>query len=157
MGRAIIAAQAVTPQVAARGVPDADAAPSSKNDRYSDKLLKLVPAEVITGYVALDQMLKTSPDEIATIVPWLVFGLGMAATWLMLRFTLGVTDWRQLAMTVVAFCVWAMALSDPITGTVCADMAVGTCAWNETYSKLLLASYTFIAPLVPMGQEDAAR
>ena len=79
-----------------------------------------------------------------------MFSLGVLATWLVVRYTLKVTDWRQIGMTILAFCVWAIAISDPIAATVCSG--TDSCGWNDTYPKLLLASFTFIAPLVPMGR-----
>ena len=153
MGRAIISAPAAAPAIeGARGVPDGDAVPASDADNYSDKLLKLIPAEVITGYVALDQILKSSPEpeNVPAFVVWLVFGVGVLATWLVVRYTLKVSDWRQIGVTILAFCVWAIALSDPIAATVCTGGEA--CDWNDMYAKLMLASFTFIAPLVPMGQ-----
>jgi hypothetical protein len=147
MGRAIqTAAPVVIPNVARRGGPDDDFRPSptvaAAADGYSDRLMKLIPTEVIGVYFSMVTLLKNSRDEVADLVPWLIFAFGAAATWFYLRVTLKVLNARQLALSVVAFCVWAFTIGEPFSNF----------AWyNGTYAGLLLIAYTFVAPQIPMG------
>lgn len=143
MGRAIQTAVASTAKVSRRAGPDDEftaAAPAV--DGYSDRLIKLIPAEVIGVYFSMVTVLKNSKDDVADLVPWLVFAFGAMATLFYLRVTLKVLNTRQLALSVIAFCVWAFTIGDPFSQF----------AWyNGTYSGLLLIAYTFVAPQIPMG------
>lgn len=147
MSRAIVGPPA-TAKVATRGVPEGVAQAAPPADDYSDKLLKLIPGEVIGVYLSMTAILGSSADEIHEYVPWLVFLFGMVATYFYLRVTLKVTDLRQLLVTVGAFCVWAYAVGLPFQEQ--PDW------YNGTYAGLLLAAYTFIAPKIPMGENSPA-
>jgi hypothetical protein len=142
MGRAIQTAATSIPGVARRAGPDdtlVGAAPAA--DEYSDRLIKLIPAEVISVYFSMVTLLKSSKDDVADLVPWLVFAFGALATLFYLRVTLKVLNPRQLALSVVAFCVWAFTIGEPFSRF----------AWyNGTYAGLLLLAYTFVAPQIPM-------
>lgn len=147
MSRTIVSARSV-PKVARRGGPDDDdgaVAPSAASapDDYSARLMKLIPTEVIGVYFSMVTLLKHSKDDVADIVPWLVFAFGAAATWFYLRVPLKVRNRKQLVLSVVAFCVWAFTIGEPFS----------TLSWyNGTYAGLLLIAYTFIAPQIPMDE-----
>lgn len=142
MGRAIRTAVVSTQNVSRRAGPDDDfAAAAPVADSYSDRLIKLIPAEVISVYFSMVTLLKSSKDDVAELVPWLVFGFGALATLFYLRVTLKVLNSRQLALSVIAFCVWAFTIGEPFSQF----------AWyNGTYAGLLLMAYTFVAPQIPM-------
>ena len=98
-------------------------------------LLKLIPAEVIGVYLAMQSILSNA-QEISRFTPLVVFLFGVFATYFYLRFTLKVSNARQLLLSVGAFCVWAYSMSSP-----------EQLSWyNGTYAGLLLVAYTFIAP-----------
>lgn len=149
MGRSIVAATPITPDVATRSGPGEDfAPPRTPVDGYSERLIKLVPTEVIGVYFSMITLLKSSSDQVAALVPWLVFGFGAAATLFYLRVTLKVLDQRQLALSVIAFCVWAFTIGEPFSQY----------GWyNGTYAGLLLIAYTFVAPQVPVGAAAVRR
>jgi hypothetical protein len=149
MGRSIVTAAATVPKVATRGGPDQDFAPPARPvDGYADRLVKLIPTEVIGVYFSMVTLLRHSKDTVAEAVPWLVFGFGAMATLFYLRVTLKVLDPRQLSLSVVAFCVWAFTIGEPFSRY---DW------YNGTYAGLLLIAYTFVAPQVPMGQPAGPR
>ena len=150
MSRAIVDAAAPAPaSTGTRGVPDSDFTFSqASKDEYADKLLKLIPAEVIGVYLAMTSILDGSSDTIHTIVPWLVFAFGIFATWFYLRVSLKVTQRRQLALTIAAFCIWVFTIGGPFE----------TLDWyRPTYAGLLLAAYTFMAPKVPITTGSAIK
>ncbi|MDH3588898.1 MAG: hypothetical protein OEQ74_05805 [Gammaproteobacteria bacterium] len=143
MPRAIVDAAAPAAREGTRGVPDDGfVAPSREEvDAYADKLLKLIPAEVIGVYLAMTSILQGA-GNIHAPVPWLVFIFGIFATWFYLRFTLKVKETRQLVLTALAFCIWAFTIGGPFE----------TLEWYRdaggTYAGLLLAGYTFMAPQI---------
>ena len=144
MARAIISATTIRDEPGTRGVPDGDAVPAQEADGYADKLVKLIPAEVISLYLSMTLILSSSSAEVHDVVPGIVYGFCVFATWFYMRYTLKITDWRQLLVTVLAFMVWGFTFGEPFPGLTW---------WNETYSGLLLAGFTFLAPNVPMGAE----
>jgi len=148
MARAIIASVPVEVSDGARGVPDGDArALPEVADNYADKLLKLIPGEVIGVYLSMTMILSGSATSVGNAVPWIVFGFGVLATYFYLRVTLKVTDMTQLLVTVGAFCVWAYSMGKPPF-----DEGI----YNDTYAGLLLVAYTFVAPRIPMGTKSPA-
>jgi hypothetical protein len=146
MARSIQTASAPAPK--RRAGPDDEPAPVARGgDDYSERLMKLIPTEVIGVYFSMVTLLKHSKDEVAEVVPWLVFAFGAAATWFYLRVPLKVLDRRQLTLSVIAFCVWAFTIGEPFSRL----------PWyNGTYAGLLLIAYTFIAPQVPVGRPPHA-
>jgi hypothetical protein len=145
MGRSIITAPAEPPQVATRSGPGSAVGSAPKTDSYADALLKLIPAEVIGVYLAMQSILDNAQD-ISRFTPMVVFLFGVFATWFYLRVTLKVNNPRQLLLSVGAFCVWAYSTSSP-----------EQLPWyNGTYAGLLLVAYTFLAPKIPL-QNRAAR
>lgn len=143
MGRSIVTAAAAEGSVKARGGPGSAATPATASDDYSDKLLKLIPAEVIGIYLSMTTILNNAQDVSEYTAP-LVFLFGVFATYFYLRFTLKVTNLIQLLVSVGAFCVWAYSMSSE-----------EQLSWyNGTYAGLLLVAYTFIAPKIPMGEKS---
>ena len=139
MGRSIITTPAEAPQAATRSGPSSAAGTAPKTDSYADALLKLIPAEVIGVYLAMQSILDNAQD-ISRFTPLVVFLFGVFATWFYLRVTLKVANPRQLLLSVGAFCVWAYSTSSP-----------EQLPWyNGTYAGLLLVAYTFIAPKIPL-------
>lgn len=173
MPRSIVVAprgDAATRSATRGGLDDdefASAAPPP--DDYTDKLVKLIPAEVVAFYLFAVSSLESAADAqsvqsflltaqcpgdastisttVATLVPWLVMLFAVFATYFYLRFPLKVSDSRQLMITVGAFCVWAFSLGFPFTQFVW---------YQEAYGGILLAAYTLIAPHIPLSAEKAA-
>ncbi len=147
MGREIRTAAAPAP-TGRRGGLDEDFPPAKvAADGYSDRLMKLIPGEVIGVYLSMVTLLKHSSDPIAPIVPWLVFAFGVAATVFYLRVTLKISNRRQVVLSVGSFCVWAFTIGEPFSQL----------AWyNGTYAGLLLIAFTFLAPKVPMRDPAAS-
>lgn len=148
MGRAIVTRSAKAPasDVSTRGVPDGDFMGDVGNnqpDNYGDRLLKLIPGEVVGVYLSMQAILQNAQDVNMAIVPWVVFTFGVFATWFYLRVPLKVSNTRQIVITVGAFCVWAFTIGTPFDK---AHLAW----WSSTYAGLLLLAYTFIAPKIPL-------
>jgi len=145
MGRSIITT-APAPTEAARGGPiDERESPPAKVDGYSDALIKLIPAEVIGVYLAMQSILSNAKEK-SDWVFLIVFLFGVFATYFYLRVSLKVTSKVQLLLSVGAFCVWAYS------------MVPEYYSWhNGTYAGLLLIGYTFIAPKISLEAKTPAK
>lgn len=117
------------------------AVPNSADiDKYQDRLLKLIPAEVIALYLTLAALAKSAlTGQGAT--PWIVFGLCLVAVPVYLNRVSHVQKWMQLLVSTVAFVVWVFAIGGPFAGMKWYDPAWGGMA---------VASYTFLVPLLPI-------
>jgi hypothetical protein len=83
-------------------------------DDYKDRLLKLIPTEVVAAYLTLDGIIRSSATgRSITIALWVAFGVGTVATWLYLQRLQKVGSLVQLAVSTVAFAVWVFALGGP--------------------------------------------
>ena len=88
-------------------------------------------------------ILSSSTDADKVYGPWVVLVLCAAATWLYLRVAQKVTDGLQLGISVCAFCIWAFAIGGPFKDF---DW------YSGTYAGIALAMFTFLVPLIPMGE-----
>ena len=145
MGRSIVTSAppppSVAPGAATRSAPDGMARPAPAADTYSDALLKLIPAEVIGVYLAMQAILANAQD-ISSYTPLVVFLFGVFATFFYLRYVLKVSNRMQIVLSVGAFCVWAYSTSSPDQLSF----------YNGTYAGLLLVAYTFVAPKIQLGK-----
>ena len=117
--------------------------PPLPEDKYKDRLLKYIPAEVVTLYLTLTALLGTASD-LPWWLGWLIFVLGIVATWYYLRYPLEVKDRTQLIISCVAFVVWVFALGGPFK-----DLGW----YKPVYGGLLLTTYTFfVASVKPAPQ-----
>ena len=146
MGRSIVFAsseqpsgEALTGDRTRGGLPDADeieAKPAESPDGYGDQILKLIPAEVVALYLAMDGVIASNED-INALTTWGVFLVGLVATWFYLARFMKVEKRAQVVVSVIAFGVWALATGN---GFRAAD-------WYEpSYAVLAMLAFTFFAP-----------
>ncbi len=127
---------------------DKEAMRTPEVDSYFTKLLKYIPAEIVSGYVAINGIFK-SVKEVTTVFQWVVVG---ALTLLTLLYI-----WRltaepgkkaavsQIIISTIAFPVWVFALGGPF-----AEMG-----WYQYYyGAILLIVYTLMVPVI-IGKKSA--
>jgi len=113
--------------------------PPPEPDDYKAKLLKYIPAEVVSLYVSLDAIVKastTTVDEM-TYAYLAIFVVGIIGTPLYLWKHAKVIKRKQLLISTIAFIVWVFALGGPFDNW----------HWYQThkvYAALVLPLYTFI-------------
>jgi hypothetical protein len=117
-------------------------------DSYFTKILKYIPAEIISGYVAINSIFKSIAD-VSTIFQWIIVAAMTLLT--------GLYIWRltnepqkpaavsQIIISTVAFLVWVFALGGPF-----AEMS-----WYQYYyGAILLVMYTLSVPVL-VGKKSA--
>jgi hypothetical protein len=124
---AAAAAPAIAAAVSQSGEP--------KADDYQDRLLKLIPTEVVTSYIFLDGLLRSAPANVpASVLRWVVFVALLVATWFYLNRIENVTKRDQLIISTLAFALWVFSLGGPFTAF----------HWySPIYGAVLLPLYTF--------------
>jgi hypothetical protein len=108
-------------------------------DKYTDRLIKYIPAEVIAVYLAVENIFLTSGDESDVAgLSWVVFVILLVLTPLYLWRVQGVNRWQQLAISAVSFGVWVFSLGGPFVYV----------AWYKPlYASVLLPIYVFGAAI----------
>ena len=111
-----------------------------KPDDYKERILKFIPAEVVTLYLFLYGLAKATEDEIPfEVISWVLFGVGIFGTILHLWRIAKVSAWSQILISTRAFVVWVFALGGPFLQL----------PWyNSVYGALLLPIYTFFIPII---------
>jgi len=116
-----------------------DTVPTGK-DQYVDRLLKYIPAEIVTLYIfvlGIIQNLRGSGEK--EDIHWIVFAVFCILTYLYLRKMLHVAKIQQLIISVLAYAVWVFALGGPFA----------LYGWyNPIYGEILLPIFTFGIALV---------
>lgn len=112
----------------------------AKPDDYKERILKFIPAEVVTLYLLVYGLAKAAEDQIPfEVISWVLFGVGIFGTILHLWRIAKVSDWSQILISTVAFVVWVFALGGPFLQL----------PWyNSIYGALLLPIYTFFIPIM---------
>ena len=121
------------------------AASAEPADPWREKVVKLIPAEVVTAYMGVQGIIAASTENGASpLAPWLLFALfviGLVCTPLYLRkITLADAQPpapRQYWLTTIAFVIWALATSQPLS-------ALGI-ELPPPVTAVLLPIFTFIA------------
>jgi len=105
-------------------------------DNYYSRLIKLIPAELIALYLALDGIVSAMPQK--QILLWVVFGIALVGGWFYLARVANVTRVAQRIITLMAFVIWVFVLGGPFA----------MLPWYDVnYGKLLVTLYTFFVPL----------
>jgi hypothetical protein len=106
-------------------------------DGYNDRVLKYIPAEVVTLYLSVDGLVRAKQHS--PVLSWGLFAFGLLATVLYLRFSAGVAKPLQLVVSAVAFCVWAITIGSP------SSYIPG---YDAIYGAIALPIFTFLAGLI---------
>ena len=144
MGRSVVTVAPIDTGPKTRAAPGDISRSAPVLDDYSDALLKLIPAEVIGVYLAMQSVISNSlnPGMWANEV---IFLFGLFATYFYLYVVTGVRSTRQLWVSIGAFFAWALAMDSGPNGLAIYDWYI-----NGTYAGLFLIGYTFIAPKIPI-------
>jgi len=107
------------------GAPDASA--------YLQKLVKLIPAEIIALYLTIGAFLPKEP-----IAQFIVAGLCFVLTPLYLSQVVKVKNVLQVVLSTLAYAVWVFATGGPFT----------TMSWYQSWMPgSLLAVFTLVVPM----------
>jgi hypothetical protein len=86
-------------------------------DGYFDKVVKYIPSDVVAGWVAVSALVRSAQDVNKHDLMWIVFGVGVvlagAWTWKQTSVKEQPVAWKQIAISTIAFIVWAVALGPP--------------------------------------------
>ena len=120
--------------------------PAPPPDRYKDRLVKLIPSEVVAVYLFISGLVAATDQTQVPQGPLLtlVFLVLLALTWPYLSRIAGVSNRTQLAISTVAFAVWVFSLGGPFPYL----MGQLGLRYHPIYGGILLPLYTFAVPIL---------
>jgi hypothetical protein len=119
----------------------------NKNN-YSERLIKLVPAEWISAYIAIKGILDSNTNA-GMNVYFFVISIQFILLPAYLRFALDVRKVSQIALTSISFLVWVFSLG----GT-----PFGGLGWYESYyGSIALILWTLAIPIWKCDSTSDAR
>lgn len=111
-------------------------------DAYVDKLLKLIPAEIVAIWVTLRATFEAAAQTAPTWLQWAAFLILAVLTPIYLVKTAGVSKMTQVWISTGAFLVWAFSLGGVPFATLPKEYVL------PIFGAILLPLYTFAAPLL---------
>ena len=116
---------------------DFDKNDEDQGDNYYNRLVKLIPAEVIAFYLSLDGIVSNMPNK--NVLLWIVFLISILGTWLYIKRVSNINRLIQQLLTVLSFIVWVFVIGGPFQQY----------SWYDVnYGKILVTVYTFFIPLI---------
>jgi hypothetical protein len=120
-------------------------AASSQEDPYVNKLLKLIPADIIAVYLTvfnLIQAYQRSDGGSNDTFQWIVFGIILVITPFYLRLIAKVESMLQIVFCVISFCIWVFSIGGPATGKELGGYSI------QFIASIILPIYTLFIPFV---------
>jgi hypothetical protein len=106
-------------------------------DTYFDRIIKYIPADIVSAWVAVIGIVKAANGIPTNIVLWIAFFIGASLTfvWTLKQTHMDGTPpaWLQALVSTVAFGIWAFALGAPFDSL---------SFYNPVYGSLALIAFT---------------
>lgn len=120
-------------------------APPSPPSDFKDRLVKLIPSEIVTAYMTLQGLISGQVNN-KFLYTWIVFACLLILTPLYIKFISGVNKIGQISFTTIAFIIWVMASGG--FKILFPDVPVFA---DNFLGSLILILYTLIIPIVYKG------
>lgn len=126
----------------------------NKPDKYQDKLLKLIPSEIVGVYLTILGIIKGAFGAITFNDPsgifiWIVFIFLLIFTPFYLKYIMKVNKVLQIVMTTIAFIIWVLTIGGPFSTLVCGNSKV-----IPLIGAIVLPLFTLFIPFVfPNGDQ----
>jgi hypothetical protein len=111
---------------------------------YKDRLVKLIPSEIITAYVTLKGLINGAGEQgNKQLLLWIIFGILVVLNPLYLYYVTNVKKAGQIVFSSIAFVLWVMVIG----GTFSNILGFS----SEYIGSILLVLYTLFIPFVYKG------
>jgi hypothetical protein len=117
--------------------------PTPQTDEYVSKIIKLIPAEIISVYLAVFNIVDSSSKQAEGInnLQWVVFILILAITPFYLKKIAGITGTKQILFCTITFVVWVFSMGGPLKDVMIWDYS------TQFLGAVFLPIYTLIIPI----------
>ena len=118
--------------------------PANSINDYKDRLVKLIPSEIITAYVTIKGLISgAGVTGNKNLLLWIVFGILVILNPLYLYYVTGVKKLGQIFFSSIAFILWVMVIGGTFTQILGFP--------SEFLGSILLVIYTLFIPFVYKG------
>lgn len=130
-----------------RSIVSAAAVPATPPNDFKDRLVKLIPSEIVTAYITILGLIKAAAiaPEAAAWIGWVVFGILLVLTPVYLSKVASVHKKGQLIFTTIAFVIWAFAVGGPFSSLIENEQL------TSLIGSILLILYTLLIPIFYKG------
>ncbi|GHN02299.1 hypothetical protein WSM22_37880 [Cytophagales bacterium WSM2-2] len=121
-------------------------APGESVNDFKDRLVKLIPSEVVTAYVTIFGLIKSANQISEALRGWLqwgAFGVLLILTPFYLVLVSNVKSKMQIVFTTIAFVIWVIVVGGPF------DKLLGGA--SGLVGSILLILYTLLIPFFYKG------
>ena len=117
---------------------------SPKADQYVSEIIKLIPADIISVYLAVFNLIKTNHQnpENNSVIQLIVFGLFLLITPFYLKKIAKIISTKQIVYCMIAFILWVLSLGGPVEGQTFAGYS------TQFLGAVLLPIYTLLIPFI---------
>jgi hypothetical protein len=118
--------------------------PALKADQYFSEIIKLIPADIISVYLAVFNILKSNrqnPDN-NHVLQLIVFGVFILITPFYLKKIAKIISTKQIVYCMIAFILWVFSLGGPVEGQMIAGYS------TQFLGAVLLPIYTLFIPFI---------
>lgn len=90
--------------------------PASNVNDFKDRLVKLIPSEIITAYVTIQGLIAgaASQNGNTDMLLWIVIAVLLVLTPVYLYYIGNVRKWEQIIFTAFAFVLWVIVIGSPV-------------------------------------------
>jgi hypothetical protein len=117
-------------------------------DDFKDRLVKMIPGEVVAVYLACNTAITEFKGSDSTY--WIVFAIIIGLFPFYLKRVMNVTDITQIIIMSIAFVLWCSTIEKPFDQLFNHDAQK-----QKLFSTLALTLYTFIVPIFYKGQNQS--
>ena len=117
---------------------------SSSNESYVDRLVRLIPAEVVAAYVAVQGLVAGFDTQVAANRALEVTACGLLVVLPLFAWRVqGVRSVLQIILAMGSFVVWAAAVS---AGIYTGDLSTGSLKQDRVWTSIVLVLWTTLVP-----------
>ena len=120
--------------------------PSATPNDFKDRLVKLIPSEIVTAYITVQGLIIGYNGENKAIYTIIAFVFLLVLTPLYLKNVSGVSKIPQIVFTTLAFVIWVLAM-----GGFKLMFPNHANFFSEFLGSIILIIYTLAIPLVYKG------
>lgn len=125
---------------AASGLAAGEAPAVEPPDKYSDRLIKFIPTEIIAAFLTIQSLVQSAPADFPLQnVMWIVFIFLLILTPLYLWRVQNVNKRVQLGISTVSYAVWVFTLGGPFAFF---DW------YNTLYGAIILPLFTLLVAVI---------
>lgn len=94
------------------------ASANEKNDTFLERVVKLVPADVISVYLAVFNVIKNGqqPGTQPEVLQWIIFGFIVVLLPFYLRKLGRIKSLKQIIICEFSFLIWVLSIGGPVEG-----------------------------------------